>query len=370
MGHALGNNYGKLYSFQSKPVILDLNFVVDSTNGNGLGVRSVKGQGVANVFMNTSVSPGRGPNGYLNPNPAAGYALIQLEYNYTRNYGGPLSIIAPLTGGNLAINASALTPGIPYTIVSVGHGAAGSATIQPVADVAGSLASKYFLLFDNYGNTFAIWFSVSGVGVRPNLGPAAADGAIGLHYVQQSIVTNDSAATIGADLVVTIAALPSGISGVSSFTASGTTTVTVTSTQFLPLNGPPADGVSPLNTGFTLAIVNSTTNLSDWQHVGVPQGVVPAVGVSFIAIAAGYSTGGGSTGLVKAVGVSGIDHAEGIGDSNLSLSPVPMGGSPNSGGWILLQYMLSNAVAAPADGTVIALSFLLEQAARVGGNQE
>lgn len=370
MGHALGNNYGKFYSFLSKPVELDLNFVVDSTNGNGLGVRSVKGQGVANVFMHTSATPAKGPNGYLNPNPAAGYALVELEYNYTRNYGGPLNIIAPLTGSNLAINASALTLGLPYVIVSVGHGAAGSATIQPVADVAGNLASKYFLLYDNYGNTFAIWFSVSGVGVRPSLGPAAADGAIGLHYVQQSIVTGDTAATIGADLVITIAALQSGISGVFSFTAAGTTTVTVTSTQNLPLSGPPADGVSPLNTGFAFALVNFTTNLSDWQHVGVPQGVVPAVGVSFIATAIGYSTGGGSTGLVKAVGVSGIDHAEGIGDSNLSLSPVPMGGSPNSGGWILLQFMLDGTVTAPADGTVIAMSFLLEQATRVGGNQE
>jgi len=386
MGHALGNNYGKLYAFQSKPVILDLNFVVDSTNGNGLGVRSVKGQGVQNVFMHTSATPGRGENGYLNPNPAAGYALIQLEYNYARIYGGPVNFVSPVTGSALAINGSALTVGSPYVIVSVGHGEAGTATIQPVADVSGSLASKYFLLYDNYGNTFAIWFSVSGVGQRPNLGAAANDGAIGLHYVQQSISTNDTAATIGADLVTTINALPSGVSGVFSFTASGTTTVTVVSTQtnpYQPLPGVPADGVSPLNTGFTFAVTKYITNLQDWQNVGVPKGVTPAVGVSFIATATGYSTGGGSTGLVKAAGISGITSVETIGDANLSLSPIPMNmtsgstGSSNVGGWILVQFLAPTNSStttliptAPTNETVVGMQFLLEQAARVGGNNE
>lgn len=360
MGHALGNNYGKFYGFQSKPVILDLNFVVDSTNGNGLGVRSVKGQGVSNVFMHTSATPGRGPNGYLNPNPAAGYALIQLAYNYTRNYGGAYNFVAPVTGSNLAINASALTVGNPYIITSVGAGAAGSATISPVADVAGSLASTWFRLYDNYGNTFIIWFSVSGVGSAP----IGVSGTL----VQQTISANDSAATIGAALVTTISNLPSGIAGVNSFTASGTTTVTVVSTKASPLNGPPADGAIP--TGFAFAIVNSTTNLSDWQHVGVPQGVTPAVGVGFVATATGYSTGGGSSGLVKAPGVSGVDHLEAIGNSNLSLGPIPMGGSPNSGGWILVQFMLSAALTQPNNETVVGMQFLLEQAAQVGGNNE
>lgn len=377
MGDARGNNYGKFYSFQSKPVLLDLNFIVDQTNANGLGVRSVKGQGVKNVFMHTSVSPGRGPNGYLNPNPAVGYALIELDYNYNRIYGGPLNIISPLTGSNLAINAAALTVGAPYVITSVGHGAAGTATIQPVADVAGSLASTYFQLFDNYGNNFVIWFSVSGVGKAPT--------GVGGTLVQQSIAANASAATIGAALVVTIGALlaqttenPSAPAGVFSFTASGTTTVTVVSTQFLPLAGPPKEGA--IATGFTFALTVFTTNLSDWQHVGVPAGVVPAIGVSFIATATGYSTGGASTGLVKAVGVSGIMTVETIGNANLSLSPIPMGGSPNVGGWVLIQFLTATNSAgdyvapmvptAPTDESLVKMQFLLEQGTPVGGNNE
>lgn len=369
MGHALGNNYGKFYSMLSKPVLVDCNFVVDSTNGNGLGIRSLKGQGVKNVFMHTSATPGSN-NGYLNPNPIAGYALIELAYNYTRYYGGASGLVAPVTGGNLAINATALTLGTPYIIVSVGHGTLGAATIAPVADVAGSLASTWFRVYDNYGNTFIIWFKVSGVGSAP----VGVSGTL----VQQSISTNDSAATIGAALVVTFNALlaqnaqnPSAPAGVFSFTAAGTTTVTITSTQtnpYAPLPGAPADGLIP--TGFAFVKTVTKDNLKNWQDVGVPKGVVPAVGVSFIATATGDSSGGGSTGLVNASGVSGVDAIEGVGNANLSLAPIPMGGSPNSGGWILVQFLLNAVVTAPNNGSVVGLQFYLEQATEVGGNQE
>ncbi len=357
MGHSLGNNYGKFYSFLSKPVELDLSFIVDATNGNGLGVRSVKGQGVKNVFMHTSSTPGSS-NGYLNPNPAVGYALVELEYNYTRVYGGPLNIVAPVTGGNLAINGSALTAGLPYVITAVGHASAGAVTVAPVADVAGSLASTWFRLYDAYGNTFIIWFSVSGVGAAP----VGVSGTL----VQQSISTNDSAATIGTALAVTIGALYAdtpqnpGAPHVFSFTTAGTTTVTVTSTQtnpYGPLPGAPADGT--IATGFAFAKTVYSTNLQDWQGVGLPKGVVPAVGVSFIATATGFSTGGGSTGTVKAVGVSGITSVETIGNANLSLAPIPMGGSPNSGGWILLKLLAPSFAAGaftPA-GTINAQTF-------------
>ncbi len=377
MGQNLGNNYGKFYSFQSKPVLLDLNFIVDSTNGNGLGVRSVKGQGVENVFMHTSATPGKGPNGILNPNPAVGYAWVQLAYNYTRYYGGASGFVSPVTGSNLAINASALTAGLPYVITSVGHATAGTVTIAPVADSSKSLASTWFSLYDAYGNTFIIWFSVDGVGAAPQ----GVSGTL----VQQSIVTNETAANVGAKLVITIENLlaatlqnPSAPSGIFSFTASGTTTVTVVSTQtnpYGPLPGIPADGVIP--TGFAFAAVDYTTNLSDWQHVGVPPGVVPAVGVSFIAIATGYSTGGGSTGLVKAVGASGVNHIEVIGNTDLALGPIPMGGSPNAGGWLLVQFLAATSAsvttmipAAPANETVVGMQLLLEQGALVGGNKE
>lgn len=331
----LGNNGGRSYSFLNRPVLIDCSFVVDATNGNGLGLRSLKGAGVQNIFMHTSASAGRGNNGILNPNPASGYALIQLANNYNRYAGGFSGFVSPVSGSNIAINGSALTSGQPYIITSVGAGAAGATTIAPVADVSGSLASTWFRIYDSYGNTFVVWFSVSGVGSAP----VGVSGTL----VQQSIVTGDSAATIGAALVVTLNALRANTAlnpnapAVAPFSAAGTTTVTVTNVLTQPLPGPAADGT--IATGFTFALTVYKSNLQNWQNVGVPAGVTPAVGVSFIATATGDSTGGGSSGLVKIPGVSGISSIEVIGDPNLSMGPIPFGGSPNVGGWILVQFL-------------------------------
>ena len=323
MANRMGNNGGRSYDFLNKPVKIDCNFIVDSTNGNGLGIRSLKGAGLKNVFMNTSATP-LSNRGYLNPNPAAGYALIQLDNNYSKYVGGFGGMIAPTTGStSVAINSTSLTPGNPYIITSVGAGSSGTATIAPVADSSGSLASTYFSLYDSYGQVFIIWFSVSGVGTAPT-------GVSGI-LVQQTISSGATAAQVGAALVLTIENLPSAPgSATMSFTATGTTTVTVVSTASAPLAGVPADSASK-PTGFTFALTKSNTNLENWQAVGLPKGILPSVGASFIATTSGQSTQGGSTGTVAAVGVANITDIQIIGDPNQSMSPIPMGGSPNVG---------------------------------------
>ncbi len=396
MSGALGNNGGRLYSFGSQPVLIDCNFVVDATNGNGLGIRSLKGQGVENVFMHTSATPGKGPNGLLNPNPASGYAWVQLSANYNRYLGGFSGFVAPVTGGAVNIDSvsAALTIGQAYVITSVGHAAAGTATIAPVADSSGSLASTYFTLFDAYGNTWIIWFSVSGVGARPNLGPAAPDGVAGLHYVQQSIASGDTAATIGAALVLTIENLPSGIAGVFSFTASGTTTVTVVNTNTKPyhLPGIPQDGTSvipdqgpPVPITFTISsgsatagsvwtdgsghlyTVSATISSQTTLHttgVGAPVGGTltfvsgsgASTALSFSAAVAGFATGftfaltvndfnlldwqgvGLPKGLTPTIGQAFIAKATGFGKStgqvhlsgNSTIASVEVIGDPNT----------------------------------------
>lgn len=358
MANSLGNNGGRTFSFLNRPVLIDCDFVVDSTNGNGLGIRSLKGMGVKNVFMNTSAMPGTN-RGYTNPNPAAGYALIELDSNYNKYAGGFAGFIAPTTGStSVAINSTSLTIGNPYIITSAGVGSAGTATIAPVADVSGSLASTWFRLYDAYGNTFIVWFSVSGVGAAP----IGVSGTL----VQQTITLGSTAATIGAALVLTIQNLPSGISGVSSFTASGTTTVTVVSTSNMPLAGVPMDGV--ITTGFTFALTKSKTNLQNWQNVGLPKGAQPLVGASFIAIATGDTTLGTSTGTVAAVGVANINTVQVIGDPNQTIGRAPMGGSPNVGGMLLVQFVAPTSssvttpiATAPTNGDVVGMSFLVEQ---------
>src|ERR1035437_3428852 len=107
------NFTAQLYTLHNVPVLLDCNFVIDSTNGNGLGIRSLKGPGVANVFMHTSATPGSS-NGILNPNPAAGTIIVQLQDKYNRSFSGGNAIVSPVSGNALLVASAGLTLGVPY----------------------------------------------------------------------------------------------------------------------------------------------------------------------------------------------------------------------------------------------------------------
>lgn len=102
---------GKIYSMHTSPVLLDCNFVVDSTNGNGLGIRSLKGPAVQAVYMHTSATAAAG-----NPNPAAGTIVIQLQDNYNRSLSGFDSRVSPVSGTPL----TATTIHVANIIVSLG----------------------------------------------------------------------------------------------------------------------------------------------------------------------------------------------------------------------------------------------------------
>lgn len=93
-----GQNAGHYYSNITKPYLLNINFIVDATNGNGLGIRSLKSNGwVNNVFMHTSSTPGSN-NGRLNPNPVVGYAMVQFKQNFNYYLGGFSGFVSPSTG--------------------------------------------------------------------------------------------------------------------------------------------------------------------------------------------------------------------------------------------------------------------------------
>lgn len=209
-----------LYQFEAQPVLLNCNFIVDSANGNGLGQRSLKGEGFHQVYLHTSATPLAG-----NPNPAAGLILVQFSDVYSRVLASANSIISPL-------------------------GTSVTATTTHTAQV---------------------------------------------------------------------------------ITALGTAT------------------------------------LAQWQAVGLPKGITPSVGISFVATAS--ATIGGSA-TVAPTASSLIDHLEGAGDptaavSSMMVKTYPAGTSANAigsttGGYALVQCLnSSNALTAPADGTVISLQFLL-----------
>jgi hypothetical protein len=357
----LGNNGGRAFSFLNRPVTIDCNFVVDSTNGNGLGIRNLKGSGVQNVYMYTSATPATGnPMGQA---ASEGYVLVQLENNYNRYAGGFSGAISPTTGSAINIDATdaALTVGTPYVITSVGHAAEGQASIVAVADSSGSLASKYLLVFDAYGNTFVVWFYVTGVGGSAPIGVAG-------QLVQVTIAENAANTAVAAAITSVMGLIVGNYSPANqvSFTASTsghTSLLTNTSANPYNLPGAPQDGVGSFATGFTLSLSVNDFNNADWAAVGLPTGVTPNIGASFIATSTGA---GASTGQVHAAGVSNIIAFEVVGDPSQTLSPIPVGGSPNVGGWIIVKLLglpSSGQIPSPVkpnDNSVIGLTFNVE----------
>lgn len=220
-----GQNAGHYYSNITKPYLLNLNFVVDAANGNGLGIRSLKSNGwCRNVFMHTSATPGSN-DGALNPNPASGFALIQFKQNFNYYLGGFSGFVSPIVNTTTS-TTSGLTVGQAYVITTLG-----------------------------------------------------------------------------------------------------------------------------------------TTTLAEWQTIGLPQGLTPTVGQSFIAIATG--TGGSHTGKVGTPGVSGVSSVEVVGDPNQEINNSSI--AANGGAYVLVQFLGASSSSvttqipvAPASGSVVGMSFLFD----------
>lgn len=89
-------------------------FIMDSTNGNGLGIRSLKGQGIKNIFAHTSSTPAAG-----SPNPAAGYFLVEFEDNYAGYQSGTYGSIPAATGTPINVTTGT-TQGLAYIVITLG----------------------------------------------------------------------------------------------------------------------------------------------------------------------------------------------------------------------------------------------------------
>jgi hypothetical protein len=98
-------NGGKVWAMEAAPVLLTCNFIVDSTNGNGLGIRSLKGAAIDEVYMHTSATPAVG-----NPNPEAGIIIIQLADNYNKYLAGFSGQVSPL--GSSVTSTTATDPAV------------------------------------------------------------------------------------------------------------------------------------------------------------------------------------------------------------------------------------------------------------------
>jgi hypothetical protein len=99
------------YTPHNKATILDCNFTVDSTNADGISGLETSAR-IASVYMHTSTTPSAG-----NPNPDAGFILINLQDNYNTFLGMNSARVVPLTGSELT---TGLTVGTAYVITTVG----------------------------------------------------------------------------------------------------------------------------------------------------------------------------------------------------------------------------------------------------------
>lgn len=107
-----GQNGGHYYSNITQPVKIDVSFIVDASNSNGLGIRSLKSNGyVQSVFMHTSATPATG-----NPNPALGFAVVRFNNNYNVFLNEFACFISPLTGSDL----TSVTNHVTYVITALG----------------------------------------------------------------------------------------------------------------------------------------------------------------------------------------------------------------------------------------------------------
>lgn len=120
VARGFGMNGKSYYTNVTGPRVVHCNFVVDATNGNGLGLRSIKSNGfIRNIFMHTSATPGVGNDGVTNPNPESGVAVIQFKQNFNYYLGGFSGFVSPITSPTTSTN-SGLTVGAPYVITVLG----------------------------------------------------------------------------------------------------------------------------------------------------------------------------------------------------------------------------------------------------------
>ncbi len=117
-----GLNGKSFYTNIAKPQEVSMQFTVTPTNG--VGITSLKSNGyVESVFMHTSTTPGT-TNGFTNPNPLAGYGIIQLKQNFNHFMGlSAFSVNSPTVTAT-KIDNSALTVGQVYVISTLGNSTA------------------------------------------------------------------------------------------------------------------------------------------------------------------------------------------------------------------------------------------------------
>lgn len=263
------------YTPHAKPVLIDCNFVVDVANGNGLGIRALKGPSVQAVYMHSTA------------------AFTGTSHTST--------LIDGIAGGT-----ASLVVGMPVQ----GSGIPTSTTIATIID-SGSITLSAATTTSTTGS-----ITYQGVG-----SPNPASGMIVVKF------QDNFNRYFG------------GFSG-----------------QVSPLSGSTVTSTTA-NVAYTIVSLGTAT-LAQWQTAGLPVGMQPQVGSSFVALVTGTIGGSGSVQAIATAG-SNIDHLEIFGDPNATINPSiiynPLGQATY--GQIIMAAFKANALTAPADNSVIGAAF-------------
>jgi len=164
---------------------LNCSFIVDATNGNGLGIRSLKSsQGFSKVYGHSTVP-------VVGNSVPAGFVQIFFTEAFTQYFGGFAGPVAPTTGSN--VTAGSFVIGKAYVITSLGntnwHSIGVPSNITPVIGVA------FFATGIGAGTGVAQLPSVSGIDSIEVVGDpnqtinAVGGGYIILQYIAPTIST-------------------------------------------------------------------------------------------------------------------------------------------------------------------------------------
>ena len=279
------------YSPHNKLILLDCNFIVDSANGNGLGIRSLKGSGrIASVYMHSAYTATSSVNNSV--------TITNLSPS-TAN----LSVGMGVSGTGIPIGAriASIVSSTSITITSATTGGAGTPTLTFWVAPGANVPSGYIVvnLQDNY---YRYLGGSTGFGVP--------------------------------------------ISGSAILVASA--------------------GVT-LGTAYIIVSVG-TTSAAQWQSIGLPANISPAVGVTFIATKTGTATGTGAV-EVPATAGAGVFNIAVVGDPNVMNSNGAYVAGASQGMQIISACYADSAgdapvVAAPADNTIIGMLFNMNDSAQ------
>lgn len=109
----------------------------------------------------------------------------------------------------------------------------------------------------------------------------------------------------------------------------------------------------------TLGSATAAQSLAEFRAKGLPYGITPAVGVSFVPTASGVIGHSAAIDEATATGSS-VASIEILGDPELSLAPSPSANQGFGAQFILQCRDYAGAIVQPADDSVISLMFMLD----------